>query len=298
MGMRDAGTPGVVSPSGSGSTVVIGLYDAQADAGGRRRWDRWRPTLSLFQHEDRIIDRFDLLLPVAAASQAEDLLEDIAAISPETQVNVVPLSLPDVDDFEQMHRALQTYAEGRAHHPDDELLVHITTAPYTAQVSFYLLTQAHQLRGNLLQSSPGQGHTAPGWAELNLDLHHAGAVTPDVQEQSPAPAPISALPKARRDAAELDVLVRLLGAVARDLDRFDRVQLLDVVRVCRMSTSASAAGRTLYAASRARRKSPNDGDRLRKYLARFGLTFKQVAMQAVESAPPSGASVRRQMRLL
>ena len=60
---------------------------------------------------------------------------------------------------------------------------------------------------------------------------------------------------------------------ARELDRFDRVQLADVLRVCRQSRSLSEAGRALFAASRARKKQPNDADRLRKYLARFGLSW-------------------------
>lgn len=70
------------------------------------------------------------------------------------------------------------------------------------------------------------------------------------------------------------LLVALLGedAVA-GLDRFDRVQLADVVAVCRASPSLSAAGRALFAASRAAKASANDADRLRKYLARFGLDW-------------------------
>lgn len=68
----------------------------------------------------------------------------------------------------------------------------------------------------------------------------------------------------------------LLGPAARELDRFDRVQLADVAAVCRASRSLSEAGRALYAASRARKGSVNDADRLRKYLARFGLDFERV----------------------
>jgi len=49
------------------------------------------------------------------------------------------------------------------------------------------------------------------------------------------------------------------------------VQLAEVVRVCRASRTLSEAGRTLFAASRARKGSTNDADRLRKYLKRFGL---------------------------
>jgi transcriptional regulatory protein RtcR len=74
-----------------------------------------------------------------------------------------------------------------------------------------------------------------------------------------------------------DALEELLGHVGvAALDRFDRVQLADVVSVCRVSRSLSDAGRTLFAASRARKSSSNDADRLRKYLARFGLEFERV----------------------
>lgn len=61
------------------------------------------------------------------------------------------------------------------------------------------------------------------------------------------------------------------------LDRFDRVQLADVVRVCRQSRSLSEAGRVLFAASRQQKASANDADRLRKYLARFELEFAQLS---------------------
>ncbi|BBE70870.1 RNA repair transcriptional activator RtcR [Oharaeibacter diazotrophicus] len=86
----------------------------------------------------------------------------------------------------------------------------------------------------------------------------------------------------RATAAEAsdDGLDALLGPTAADLDLFDRVQLATVVAVCRRHRSLSAAGRELFAASRTRKASANDADRLRKYLARFGLDFDAVA------APP------------
>lgn len=58
-----------------------------------------------------------------------------------------------------------------------------------------------------------------------------------------------------------------------DIDRFDRAQLSDVLAVCAQASSLSDAGRVLFAASRRRRKTKNDADRLRKYLAKFELTF-------------------------
>ncbi|MEI2453823.1 RNA repair transcriptional activator RtcR [Lysobacter firmicutimachus] len=72
------------------------------------------------------------------------------------------------------------------------------------------------------------------------------------------------------------LLQDLLGAQAAELDRFDRVQLEDVLRVCRGAASLSQAGRELFAVSRAQRASTNDADRLRKYLARFGLDWERV----------------------
>jgi transcriptional regulatory protein RtcR len=60
------------------------------------------------------------------------------------------------------------------------------------------------------------------------------------------------------------------------LDLFDRVQLETVVNSCRESKSLSDAGWKLFAASRQSKKQPNDADRLRKYLARFGLDWEQI----------------------
>jgi transcriptional regulatory protein RtcR len=71
-----------------------------------------------------------------------------------------------------------------------------------------------------------------------------------------------------------DPLDRLLDpARLEEIDPFDRVQLAEVVRICRRSRSLSEAGRTLFSASRSRRASANDADRLRKYLQRFGLDW-------------------------
>jgi len=69
-------------------------------------------------------------------------------------------------------------------------------------------------------------------------------------------------------------LVALLSAAAlAELDLFDRLQLEAVVGVCRTSRSAADAGRRLFGVSRARRSVTNDTDRLKKYLARFGLDW-------------------------
>ncbi|HUR38587.1 MAG TPA: sigma 54-dependent transcriptional regulator, partial [Planctomycetota bacterium] len=73
------------------------------------------------------------------------------------------------------------------------------------------------------------------------------------------------------------LLDEVLGpARATTLDLFDRAQLSAVLEVCRRSKSLSEAGRELFAASRAKKKAPNDADRLRKYLARFGIEWSEL----------------------
>jgi transcriptional regulatory protein RtcR len=75
-------------------------------------------------------------------------------------------------------------------------------------------------------------------------------------------------------SGEGDLVDKLLGK--KEIDRFERVQLAEVLAVCRGAISLSAAGRTLFASSLAKRSSANDADRLRKYLARHGLDWNRV----------------------
>jgi transcriptional regulatory protein RtcR len=73
------------------------------------------------------------------------------------------------------------------------------------------------------------------------------------------------------------VLAKVMSDKAREkLDLFDRVQLAFVIRTCRESATLSDAGRKLFAATRENRKTANDADRLRKYLARFDLDWQSL----------------------
>jgi transcriptional regulatory protein RtcR len=71
-----------------------------------------------------------------------------------------------------------------------------------------------------------------------------------------------------------DLISEALGEEnAAALDRFDRPQLADVIKVCKSARSLSEAGRILFQASRRNKKSSNDADRLSKYLIKFGLRW-------------------------
>ncbi|RYE95282.1 MAG: hypothetical protein EOO78_24090 [Oxalobacteraceae bacterium] len=112
-------------------------------------------------------------------------------------------------------------------------------------------------------------------------LAEAGRITGEIVDaevlrlarlwQPAAAGPVDGLPAGDGDAIDLDTL--LGEAAAAQLDRFDALQLQAVVRVCRASKSLSEAGRSLFAVSRQAKRQPNDADRLKKYLARFGLAW-------------------------
>ena len=83
--------------------------------------------------------------------------------------------------------------------------------------------------------------------------------------------------EAPREEEKNDLLAGLLGTDCGErFDRFDLIQLGEVIGICRNCRTLAEAGKALFAVSRQARKSANDSDRLRKYLARFGLTFRQV----------------------
>jgi transcriptional regulatory protein RtcR len=104
-------------------------------------------------------------------------------------------------------------------------------------------------------------------------LAQAGRITEDnVLEE------ISRLQSTWSDGRCRDLLDVLLGDKANELDLFDRCQLNAVVEVCRTSDNLSTAGRKLFAVSRQEKKQANDADRLRKYLARFGLDFETLRL--------------------
>src|SRR6185436_4205444 len=123
------------------STVVLGLLGSQLDAGdGPRRWDRWRPTVLICQHDDVLVKRLELLHEPAHLKTAQLTARDVRHVSPETEVRLWPLAMKDAWDFEEVFGALHDYARGYPFKPDDEdYLVHITTGTHVAQICLFLL---------------------------------------------------------------------------------------------------------------------------------------------------------------
>ncbi len=157
-------------------TVSIGLLGTTLDRGtGPNRWEAWRPSVALCQHEDLLIDRFELIYAQRFALLAETVRADITRVSPETDVRLCQVEVRDPWDFEDVYGALHDFARAYPFDPDaEDYLVHITTGTHVAQICLFLLTESHHLPARLVQTNPPPRvrHAAgPGtYRIIDLDL--------------------------------------------------------------------------------------------------------------------------------
>jgi transcriptional regulatory protein RtcR len=156
-------------------TTVIGFLGSTLDASkfGPSRWSKWRPSVGLCMHEDLRVDRLILLHGTAHRRLAEYVAQDIADVSPETEITAHLLDFEDPWDFEEVYGKLLDFARGFPFDPETEdYLIHITTGTHVAQICLFLLTEARYLPGKLLQTQPRRGapDAAGTWTSIDLDL--------------------------------------------------------------------------------------------------------------------------------
>lgn len=141
------------------NNVVVGILGSRLDHGGlgKRRWERWRPSLALLMHPEMPVDEFILIYLAEDEALARVTLSDMAEISPHTRLSTWLWNCTDPWDFEQVYSQLHDFA--RSHSFDAEqnnYYVHITTGTHVAQICLYLLTEARYIPGKLLQASPSR----------------------------------------------------------------------------------------------------------------------------------------------
>ena len=112
--------------------VVIGLLGPTLDMGKQsKRWERWRPTVALCQHEDLLVSRFELLYQKRFKSLQDRVVKDIKHISPETEVVSHAVDFRDPWDLEEVYAALHDFAKAYLFDQDnEEYFVHITTGTH------------------------------------------------------------------------------------------------------------------------------------------------------------------------
>ncbi|MCB1506400.1 MAG: RNA repair transcriptional activator RtcR [Hyphomicrobiaceae bacterium] len=136
--------------------VVIGFLGSTLDQGKNPdRWQRWRPTIAICQHEDFVIDRLELLHGRPHIALANRVEKDIAQVSPETVVRRHLVDFRDPWDFEEVYARLYDFSRAYQFDTDaEDYLVNITTGTHVAQICWFLLTEARVLPGRLLQMTP------------------------------------------------------------------------------------------------------------------------------------------------
>lgn len=155
------------------NNVVIGILGSRLDHGGlgKRRWERWRPSLALLMHPEFPVHEYLLMYLPEDQILLDLTLHDMAQVSPHTKVRAVPIHCDDPWDFEQVYSQIHDVAVSQAFDEEqNNYFVNITTGTHVAQICLYLLTEAHFLPGKLLQSSPSSEGTKGTYHIIDLDL--------------------------------------------------------------------------------------------------------------------------------
>ena len=77
--------------------VVIGVLGTVLDKRGKRanRFKKWRPTVGLCQQADFPVDRLELLHQPRDENMAQKLIDDVAQLSPHTEVRPHTIEIND-----------------------------------------------------------------------------------------------------------------------------------------------------------------------------------------------------------
>ena len=136
--------------------VLISILGNSLDAGrSESRWNHWRPTVALCQHEDLLIHKLVLLHERNDVALAERIAEDVRSVSPETDVRLHPIEFQDPWDFEEVFAGLHAFAREYPFITDEEqYLVNITTGTHVQQICLFLLAESRHIPGRLLQATP------------------------------------------------------------------------------------------------------------------------------------------------
>lgn len=169
--------------------TLIGFLGSTLDAAkfGPSRWNKWRPTVSICMQEDLRVDRFVLLHGSYHSRLADQVMQDIRDVSPETEVVPEQLDFEDAWDFEEVYTKLLDFAREYPFDPDtNDYLIHITTGTHVAQICLFLLTEARFLPGKLLQTQPRGGKPQPvgRWTSIDLDLSRYDSIATRFAETS------------------------------------------------------------------------------------------------------------------
>lgn len=156
----------------SKDTVVLGLLGPVLDQGTTaQRWQHWRPTVSIGQHEDLLVQRLELIHQPDQLTLATQVKADFLQVSPQSTVRLNPLSFPKPWDFESVYATLLDFAKAYEFDPErEEYLVHITTGTHVMQICLFLLVESRIIPGKILQTGKELKDISGNYSIIDLDL--------------------------------------------------------------------------------------------------------------------------------
>lgn len=168
--------------------VVFGFLGTTLDAGfNAQRWQRWRPTLSLCQQEDFLVNKLVLFHGGDRGDLLKLVISDIQRVSPETVVEPVLMRIKDPWDFVEVYSALYEFVRHyRFDTQEVDYLVHITTGTHVAQICLFLLTEARYFPAKLIQTSPPRREGFPEVGQIavvDLDLSQYNQLAARFEEE-------------------------------------------------------------------------------------------------------------------
>jgi transcriptional regulatory protein RtcR len=171
--------------------TVLGFLGPILDQAKRGpvRWEKWRPTVSLCQHEDLLVDRLVLLYARRFEGLARFVAADIAQVSPETEVALENIEISDPWNLEETYGALRDFARRFPFDPArEDYLCHITTGTHIAQICLFLLVESRHFPARLIQTSPpsktAASRSAAGtYTLIDLDLSKFDSIARRFQKE-------------------------------------------------------------------------------------------------------------------
>ena len=169
------------------NNIVIGILGQRLDnvGFGKKRWLRWRPTLSLLMHHELPIDELVLIYHADDERLADLTIRDAETICLDLKVTRYPVDYDDPWDFEQVYSQLHDFALNYPFDPEhNHYFFHITTGTHVAQICMYLLTEANYFPGKLIQSSPSKQGPDGQYQIIDLDLSRYDQIATRFQRES------------------------------------------------------------------------------------------------------------------
>ncbi|MFP3090302.1 RNA repair transcriptional activator RtcR family protein [Treponema sp. TIM-1] len=155
--------------------IVFGFLGFDRDT-GRGGVDRWRSSISMFEHPEFPIDVFHVICPSVspefdASRLVNEVLYDIAWLSPTTDLKSHIVDFKTPWDFKEVYGKIFNFCENFTFEPETEdYFFHISVGTHVQQICVYLLTESRRFPGKILQTydfDPYRKNKRPGYVILD-----------------------------------------------------------------------------------------------------------------------------------